>query len=519
VTTRSVVAMMVGAVLAVCFGKMPAAQADMPREAVVGEGFLADVSDCIGDRLEKWPRREGLEALLAEHRAVQLERPLDSGLSWGASPLYCPHYWPTLYPGANLDELCGRDFYESPALYQRGTQNPFVIAREQFQQLWEDAEERRERLPWGAAFAALHRDGDEWATDTILAMLKRPQYLRTEVVADIAAPIVARLLPESLTQVAAGEGQVPVDVRVFSNVSYDSAASVERTLKVAAGRGIRAVAVADRGRLDGAQLARRTAERLKAEGKLPPDFVVIPGEVVCSHVGPVLALFVDDPIPDGMTMAATLQAIHDQGGLAYLVHPGEPGGPERLERLPFDGYLLQPDMFEMFRTLFMMNDPRYADKPALTASNALASGTAGLPYVLVECERLSPDALQQALRERKVTAAGALYLPWMALASFRPMARGARLLNHYFDLHRWAEHTLARKIGAGTISLSTSWDAEVRGMMRLNGMPDGIRDLLAGSSPLLRRPRLGYVVAEYSWFRVGYDRGTDTAFLEASVTW
>lgn len=498
---------------------MGCARAEVPGEAVVGEGLRTELAACISERLGESGGVTGLAALLGEHRAPRLERPLDSGLGWGASSLYCPHYWPTLYPGANLDQLCGRDFYESPALYQRGSENPFVIAREQFNALVDSADERRDRLPWGAAYASLHRGGDEWVTDTVLSLLKRPQYLRAEVVADVAAPLVTRLLPESLTRVEAGEGQVPVDVRVFSNTSYDSVASIERTLRIAAGRGIRAVAVADRSRLDGAQLARRTAERMKLEGKLPGDFVVIPGQVVYSHVGAVLALFVDDPIPDRMTMARTLQEIHAQGGLAYLLHPGEPGGPERLERLPFDGYLLQPDMFEMFRTLFLMYDPRYGDKPGLTASNALASGTVGLPYVLVECDRLSPEALRQALRERKVSAAGALYLPWMALASFRPLARGARLLNHYFVLHRWAESTLARKMGAGTISLSTSWDAEVREMMELNGMVDGIHDLLDGTSPLLHRPRLGYVVAEYSFFRIGYDRGSDTAFLEASLSW
>jgi hypothetical protein len=514
---RWLTAIVVGALTWTAAGGV--AVAELPAEAVVSAGFAPALHDEISSRLDKTAIETGLAALLRERRAPTLRRPLDSGLSWGASALYCPHYWPTLYPGANLDQLCGSDYYQSQQLYQRNSENPFVIAREQFMALADSSDERMDRLPWGAAYAALHRSGAEWATDTTLALLKRPQYLRAEVFADLAAPIVERFLPQSLTSVEAGEGQVPVDVRVFSNVSYDSVASAERTLLTAAGRGIRAIAIADRSRLDGAQATARTAERLKSEGRLPRDFVVIPGQVVYSHAGAVLALFVDDPILDGMTMATTLEAIHSQGGLAYLLHPGEPGGPERLERLPFDGYLLQPDMFEMFRTLFLMYDPRYIDKPGLTASNALASGTAGLPYVLVDCERLSADSLRQAMRERKVAAAGALYLPWMALASFRPMARGAQLLNNYFLLHRWAESTVARRIGAGTISISTSWDAEVREMMNLNGLPDGIRDLLDGSSPLLHRPHLGYVVAEYAFFRVGYDRNSDTAFLEASLTW
>jgi len=201
------------------------AVAEFPSEAVVSAGFAPALHDEISRRLDKTSAVRGLVAVLRDHRAPVLRRPLDSGLSWGASPLYCPHYWPTLYPGANLDQLCGSDYYQSEQLYQRNSENPFVIAREQFMALADSSDERADRLPWAAAYAALHRSGAEWATDTTLALLKRPQYLRAEVIADLAAPIVERLLPESLTSVEAGEGQIPVDVRVFSSDTYGSARS------------------------------------------------------------------------------------------------------------------------------------------------------------------------------------------------------------------------------------------------------------------------------------------------------
>jgi len=52
-------------------------------------------------------------------------------------------------------------------------------------------------------------------------------------------------------------------------------------------------------------------------------FEIIPGVEVTSAEGHVLALWVTEPIQSGLSLAETVTAIHEQGGLAVLAHPFE----------------------------------------------------------------------------------------------------------------------------------------------------------------------------------------------------
>ena len=52
-------------------------------------------------------------------------------------------------------------------------------------------------------------------------------------------------------------------------------------------------------------------------------FDIIPGVEVSSADGHVLALWVTQPIPAGLSLAETAAAIHKQGGMAILAHPFE----------------------------------------------------------------------------------------------------------------------------------------------------------------------------------------------------
>lgn len=52
-------------------------------------------------------------------------------------------------------------------------------------------------------------------------------------------------------------------------------------------------------------------------------FDIVPGVEVTTREGHVLALWVTQPIPKYLSLAETALAIHEQGGLAVLAHPGE----------------------------------------------------------------------------------------------------------------------------------------------------------------------------------------------------
>jgi len=74
------------------------------------------------------------------------------------------------------------------------------------------------------------------------------------------------------------------------------------------------IAVTDHDTIDGALRAQdHAAKRAK--------FHVIVGEEVSSRDGHIVALFLERRVRPGMSAAATLDAIHDQGGLAIAVHP------------------------------------------------------------------------------------------------------------------------------------------------------------------------------------------------------
>jgi predicted metal-dependent phosphoesterase TrpH len=69
-------------------------------------------------------------------------------------------------------------------------------------------------------------------------------------------------------------------------------------------------------------------------------FDIVPGVEVTSADGHVLALWVTQPIPAGLSLAETATAVHEQGGVAVLAHPFEmfinPAAPLR--------YLCQPQV-------------------------------------------------------------------------------------------------------------------------------------------------------------------------------
>jgi predicted metal-dependent phosphoesterase TrpH len=54
------------------------------------------------------------------------------------------------------------------------------------------------------------------------------------------------------------------------------------------------------------------------------SFSIIPGMEVTAYEGHVLGLWIERPIPAGLSVKETAAAIHEQGGLAILAHPGEP---------------------------------------------------------------------------------------------------------------------------------------------------------------------------------------------------
>ncbi|HSS60313.1 MAG TPA: CehA/McbA family metallohydrolase [Candidatus Limnocylindrales bacterium] len=78
--------------------------------------------------------------------------------------------------------------------------------------------------------------------------------------------------------------------------------------------GLDVIAVTDHDTIEGAL---RAAEHAAARSKVH----VVIGEEVSSRDGHIVGLFLERPIRPGMSAAATVNAIHEQDGLAVAVHP------------------------------------------------------------------------------------------------------------------------------------------------------------------------------------------------------
>jgi predicted metal-dependent phosphoesterase TrpH len=66
----------------------------------------------------------------------------------------------------------------------------------------------------------------------------------------------------------------------------------------------------------------------------------VPGVEVTSADGHVLALWITQPIPKGLSLAETVAAIHEQNGVAILAHPLEP----TIAPHTFMRYLIKPQV-------------------------------------------------------------------------------------------------------------------------------------------------------------------------------
>jgi len=77
--------------------------------------------------------------------------------------------------------------------------------------------------------------------------------------------------------------------------------------------GLNVIAITDHDTIEGALRAVEHAKRRRLH--------VIVGEEVSSRDGHIIGLFLDRRVIPGMSAAATVHAIHDQGGLAIAPHP------------------------------------------------------------------------------------------------------------------------------------------------------------------------------------------------------
>ena len=108
------------------------------------------------------------------------------------------------------------------------------------------------------------------------------------------------------------------DLHIHSTYS-DGIPTIEQILKhTELHTNLDVIAITDHNVIDGSLMARD----LWASGSYRFDFIV--GEEISTNEGHLLALFIEKQIPSHLSIERSIDLIHDQGGLAIVVHPLHP---------------------------------------------------------------------------------------------------------------------------------------------------------------------------------------------------
>jgi predicted metal-dependent phosphoesterase TrpH len=208
---------------------------------------------------------------------------------------------------------------------------------------------------------------------------------------------------EEVQRRIAGRPLIEVDLHMHTDHSPDCATPVEVLLETARDRGLGAIAITDHNEVSGALEARKIAEQM---GDIK---VIVAEEVKTAKQGEVIGLFLEEKIPRDMTMAETIAAIREQGGLVYVPHPFD-----RFHSVPDYEHLLdiveEIDVLEVFNprvalTAFNEEAERFARKYRIVPGAGSDSHVAqGLGSVRVRIHDFDgPEEFLEAMRDADIT--------------------------------------------------------------------------------------------------------------------
>jgi predicted metal-dependent phosphoesterase TrpH len=264
-------------------------------------------------------------------------------------------------------------------------------------------------------------------------------------------------------------------------LASDGTAGVEAILDhVQANTELDVIAITDHERIDAALAARALA---RARGC---RFEVVVGEEVTTRGGHLLALFIEEPVRPLRPLRWTIEAIHEQGGLAVPAHPLVPyplcaQGRTLRRLLADDDPRVHPDGLETFNPT-ALGRPMHAQAVRFAAEHGLAAlgdSDAHALGAIGACWTTFPgrtaEELRAAILERRTHAHGAFHGTTGQLSTF-----GAQLRKYSRDARDGVRGRL-RRDGTGRDH------GYPGGRMRPPRFDDSILEALAGSSGVRRR--------------------------------
>ncbi len=231
--------------------------------------------------------------------------------------------------------------------------------------------------------------------------------------------------PEAVRQRLARRPLIDVDLHMHTDHSGDCATPVEVLLAEAKARGLGAIAVTDHNEISGALEAAEKASGIK---------VIVGEEVKTAEQGEVIGLFLQEKIPRGMTLQATIAEIKRQGGLVYVPHPFD-----RMHSVPDYRHLLdvldEIDAIEIFNPRIAIPEfneeaVRFAAKYRITAgAGSDAHVPQGLGSVRIRMRDFDgAEEFLESLRDADVVRnpASLLYVQALKFLQTKAMPPGAR---------------------------------------------------------------------------------------------
>ncbi|TAK02062.1 MAG: PHP domain-containing protein [Chloroflexota bacterium] len=199
-----------------------------------------------------------------------------------------------------------------------------------------------------------------------------------------------------------------VDLHCHTSASFDSLASPRAVVAAAARRGLTHLAITDHDTIEGALDARAAA---------PEGLTVLVGEEIRTRDGDLIAVFLSEAVPPGLSASESIAAVREQGGLVGIPHPfdrfrGSMSKGEAIRNL--EALAASVDWVESWnaRLLFGDGNARAAELalaagvPGVAVSDAHTTLEVGVASTILQGDASTPAGLRAALANGPILAIG-----------------------------------------------------------------------------------------------------------------
>jgi predicted metal-dependent phosphoesterase TrpH len=192
-----------------------------------------------------------------------------------------------------------------------------------------------------------------------------------------------------------------VDLHCHTSASFDSLAAPRTVVAAAARRGLTHLAITDHDRIEGA---------LEARAAAPDGLTVLVGEEIRTRDGDLIAVFLSEAVPPGLSATETIAAVRAQGGMVGIPHPfdrfrgslSKGDVPRNLEALA-----TTVDWVEAWNARLIIGDgnaraaelAKAAGVPGVAVSDAHTALEVGVAYTAIHGDPSTADGLRAALAE------------------------------------------------------------------------------------------------------------------------